>query len=132
VDGDCDGAELCYEDADGDGFGSATGVTSADVTCGADGVAAESTDCDDAVTSTSPGAEEACNGVDDDCDGVVDDDLADCEQEGRDKSLCGCQATAGGASGGSLAGLVAGVALLARRRRPGPGPTSPVAARGDA
>ena len=42
------------DDADGDGTPSAN-------------------DCDDADASVHPGAEEACNGVDDDCDGEIDE-----------------------------------------------------------
>jgi hypothetical protein len=33
----------------------------------------DSTDCDDDSEGVNPGAEEACNGVDDDCDGGTDD-----------------------------------------------------------
>ena len=40
----------------------------------ADGATASS-DCDDADPAVYPGAEEACNGVDDDCDGGVDEGL---------------------------------------------------------
>lgn len=48
-------------DADADGHDA--------IECGGD-------DCDDAALSTSPGALELCNGVDDNCDGVVDNGLA--------------------------------------------------------
>ena len=41
-------------DVDGDGYG-------------------ESTDCDDASSAIYPGADEACDGVDNDCDGLVDE-----------------------------------------------------------
>ena len=47
------------EDGDGDGFTVADG------------------DCDDANPAVHPGAEEACNGVDDDCDGAVDAEDSD-------------------------------------------------------
>ena len=38
-------------------------------------------DCDDAVETTFPGADEACNGVDEDCDGRVDEDF-DADSDG--------------------------------------------------
>ena len=34
-------------------------------------------DCDETNSSTNPGAEESCNGVDDDCDEGVDEGVAD-------------------------------------------------------
>jgi len=34
-------------------------------------------DCDDEVSTTYPGADEACDGVDNDCDGLVDEDAVD-------------------------------------------------------
>jgi hypothetical protein len=61
---DCNDAQILYADTDGDGFGAgapaACGVTS-------------STDCDNSVATTFPGALEICNSVDDDCNNLVDD-----------------------------------------------------------
>ena len=72
VDGDCDGAELCYADSDDDGYGTATSVSSADLSCDDTGEAAtDGSDCDDSDGSVNPGASEAAgDGVDQDCDGT--------------------------------------------------------------
>jgi MYXO-CTERM domain-containing protein len=79
TDNDCDGvtdeddasdAPTWYADADGDGYGD---MATSDVACGApaDHVA-DATDCDDGVSTTFPGADEICDGVDNDCDGTTD------------------------------------------------------------
>ncbi len=80
-DEDCDGSELCNDDADDDGYLDASGVTlvSTDTDCtdAHEGTDADpTTDCDDADPSAHPGAVETCNQVDDDCDGTADDGLA--------------------------------------------------------
>ena len=77
VDQDCDGREVCYLDADDDGFIAEGGLTlaSEDLDCTDLGEGLDNDprgDCDDNRASTHPGAEETCNGVDDDCDGFVD------------------------------------------------------------
>jgi hypothetical protein len=82
VDQDCDGVAddgtsggPWYPDADGDGYGSATGGVSA---CAQpDGYVTTATDCDDGDPAIYPRAEEIYDGVDDDCDGLTygDDDL---------------------------------------------------------
>jgi large repetitive protein len=78
-DDDCDGdtdegaadAALWFADTDGDDFGDLSAPLSA---CTQPiGYVADSTDCDDALDSVSPGALEVCNGFDDDCDGDTDD-----------------------------------------------------------
>jgi hypothetical protein len=84
VDNDCDGtvdeadaadALTWYADGDGDGYGDAGSST---VACSAPvGFVADDTDCDDTTRTTSPGAAERCNGVDDDCNGRVDDGATD-------------------------------------------------------
>ncbi len=76
VDQDCDGVDLCYEDTDGDGFGSTAQLTGSGMSCTALGESTSSTDCDDSDSSTYPGAAETCDGADDDCDGTVDEDSA--------------------------------------------------------
>jgi hypothetical protein len=63
---DCDDSVITYEDLDGDGYGTTTIVA-----CGV----LSANDCDDAVSTTYPGATEACNDLDDDCNGVVDNDI---------------------------------------------------------
>ncbi len=83
IDNDCDGvvdeddaadASTWYADADGDGHGDAGSTTAA---CDQpSGYVANTTDCDDADATTSPDADEQCDGHDDDCDGVVDEDDA--------------------------------------------------------
>jgi hypothetical protein len=70
IDQDCDGQELCWDDLDGDGYGSDEVVESADLDCADAGEAAVDGDCDDADADRLPGAEEGvADGVDQDCDG---------------------------------------------------------------
>ncbi|MCB9676281.1 MAG: putative metal-binding motif-containing protein [Alphaproteobacteria bacterium] len=74
IDQSCDGIELCYTDADDDGFGDA-GAPLLETTQGIDCVAetlraAVAGDCDDTAADVSPGAPEDCNdGIDHDCSG---------------------------------------------------------------
>ena len=56
VDQDCDTQELCYEDLDGDSFGSTSTVASLNLSCADAGESTVSTDCDDADADTFPGA----------------------------------------------------------------------------
>jgi hypothetical protein len=75
VDQDCDGTELCFVDADGDGARSVDGstVVSDDLECDAEGEASgsASADCNDADASVAPGADEIpADGIDSDCDGA--------------------------------------------------------------
>ena len=79
-DDDCDGSVddgltfiNYYVDTDGDGFG-AGAASNLCANPGA-GYVTNNTDCDNAASTTYPGAVELCNGVDDDCDVVVDDNI---------------------------------------------------------
>ncbi len=83
VDQDCDGdvdegatdMGTWYTDADGDGYGDASGATTA---CRQpSGTVGDGTDCDDSDAGTHPGASETCDGVDQDCDGDVDESAID-------------------------------------------------------
>ena len=68
ADQDCDGAELCYVDIDGDGYGVET-TTPGDLSC--TGAASVAWDCDDANANVHPAAvESAADGLDQDCDGT--------------------------------------------------------------
>ncbi len=70
-DNDCDGTvdegvlRTYYRDADGDGFGAASEMTTA---CSAPaGYSAAPTDCDDASAAVNPAAAEVCDGADNNC-----------------------------------------------------------------
>ncbi len=71
TDSDCDGLELCYEDADGDGFGGEGTVTSDSMDCSAAGVSATADDCEDSDVAYNPNAtEDDCTDPNDyNCDG---------------------------------------------------------------
>jgi hypothetical protein len=65
---------IYFEDADGDGYGTAS---SALATCDLPGgYSTDSTDCDDASIGVNPGATEICDGIDNNCDGLTDDATA--------------------------------------------------------
>jgi len=74
VDQNCDGLELCYVDADGDGYRTTATVTSSNLACDGPGEAPASMpagDCDDTDPTIHPGAfERVGDGVDSDCDGM--------------------------------------------------------------
>ncbi len=75
TDEDAVDAETFYADSDGDGYGDADAATAA---CEqpSDHVT-DSTDCNDALDSQHPDADELCNQQDDDCDGDTDEDAID-------------------------------------------------------
>jgi hypothetical protein len=62
-----------YTDADMDGFGDVNAAASYVSSMPQPGYSANQTDCDDAASTTYPGAPELCNGIDDDCDLIVDE-----------------------------------------------------------
>ena len=74
VDQDCDGTEVCYTDADGDGYRTLDTILSSDTDCEDAGEAAETVpliDCNDVVSAINPGMEEIPDdGVDQNCDGA--------------------------------------------------------------
>ncbi len=76
VDQNCNGQEICYRDADGDGYRTNQTVTSPDASCKkGDGEALVSSfqDCNDNNPSIHPSAPEVPNdGIDSDCDGADD------------------------------------------------------------
>jgi hypothetical protein len=79
VDNDCSGGvdegllSTWYHDGDGDGHGDSARTTEA---CAAPlDYVSTSDDCDDTETTVYPGAEEACDGLDNDCSGDPDDGL---------------------------------------------------------
>ncbi|MCB9780582.1 MAG: hypothetical protein H6742_18590 [Alphaproteobacteria bacterium] len=107
IDDDCDTEvdegvlSTWYADSDGDGYGDADAATES---CEApDGHVADATDCDDAVATTFPGADETCNDVDDDCDTEVDEGVlstwyADTDDDGygdADATIERCEAPDG-------------------------------------
>ncbi len=87
VDQDCDGGDLCYADADNDGFRPVmpTTVASSDLDCTDpfEATAADpASDCNDGDSDVHPGAEEVCNDdVDNDCDDTADCGDPECEAE---------------------------------------------------
>ncbi|MFT5679435.1 MAG: hypothetical protein ACI8RZ_000339 [Myxococcota bacterium] len=69
-----DGANVWYEDFDGDGFGEADRTT---IGCEQpSGYVADATDCDDSDGAVNPAATEVCDSIDNDCDGTADEDDA--------------------------------------------------------
>jgi hypothetical protein len=75
IDSDCDGAELCYTDYDGDGFRpDEYSEVEGDLLCtgaGLVGAAAPAGDCDDTDASVNPDGEESpSDGIDQNCDGT--------------------------------------------------------------
>jgi len=69
IDQNCDGRELCYEDFDGDSFGSLNTIISDDLDCNDIGESALATDCNDSDATIFPEAQEVvADGIDQDCD----------------------------------------------------------------
>ncbi len=64
-------SSVYYADADGDGFGSTALANFCSMP--ATGYSLNNSDCDDAISSTYPGAVELCNNLDDNCSGFIDE-----------------------------------------------------------
>ena len=70
IDEDCDGAEVCYQDNDGDGFGSNATLLSLDLDCLDAGESGNNLDCNDGNASINPTETEiVADGIDQNCDG---------------------------------------------------------------
>ena len=110
IDDNCNGGvddgvgSTWYRDSDGDGYGSLAAPTTR---CVAPiGYVANSTDCNDALSSIHPGAAETCNGVDDDCDASVDEGIGSTwyrDADGDTYGTSGVTATACSAPTGYIA-----------------------------
>jgi hypothetical protein len=80
IDNDCDGAtdegfilSTWYQDNDQDGFGGSTSLQS--VQSPGSNYTTQGGDCNDAISSINPNAQEVCDGIDNNCDGQVDNGL---------------------------------------------------------
>ncbi len=85
VDTDCDTRELCYDDADDDGYRLTSTRVSTDVDCTDSGEAVSGDptgDCDDTDALEYPSATEICDGQDNDCDGTVPSNEIDNDSDG--------------------------------------------------
>ena len=74
IDGDCDGTELCFLDADGDGWGSTRFIAAPVGPCIGASMSGNALDCDDDDPAIAPETAEICGGPDENCNGLEDDD----------------------------------------------------------
>ena len=83
IDQDCNGFDTvtCFEDLDGDGFGTSS-LLAPDGDCNDAGESPAPADCDDSTPSVFPGAPELCDVVDSDCDLSLVDEFADTDVDG--------------------------------------------------
>ena len=111
LDNDCDGVvddaagDTWYADVDQDGFGDADAATQR---CdGSGGYVADSSDCDDTLSTVYPNATEICDEQDNNCDGTVDENVTntyyqDADRDGHgdpDHATQSCSQPAGYADG---------------------------------
>ena len=112
ADSDCDGEELCWVDADDDGFyeDAAVPVETDDLLCSDGFVDAEGRpgDCADDEPLSAPGLAEVCDGLDNDCNTRVDD-AAGCFDDGE-----ACDEDVDCASGVCRSGVCVAPGLCAR------------------
>jgi hypothetical protein len=120
VDQDCDGAELCRVDLDGDGHHAEATVPSDDLACDAPGEAdagAPGGDCDDQDASRYPAAPEVPgDGIDQDCDGEDLIEEVDPTPEAPEDKEPGC--SCGQARGAPWGGIVLAAWAWRRARYP--------------
>ncbi|MFM7203946.1 MAG: MopE-related protein [Myxococcota bacterium] len=77
-DDNCDGSEICYKDADNDGYrpDATSTVTTSDKDCNDAYEARDTdptTDCNDSNPAVNPGKTEVLNNIDDNCNGQIDE-----------------------------------------------------------
>jgi len=75
IDNDCDSFDACYQDLDGDDFGTTLVDAAPNLTqpCFDTDVSAVDGDCDDNAPAINPDATEVCDGIDNNCDNGIDD-----------------------------------------------------------
>ena len=76
IDSDCNTTEICYVDADDDGYRTEATLISANLSCfdSGEGVTTDPTgDCDDSNGLRSPGRAEVCDTIDNNCDTRIDE-----------------------------------------------------------
>jgi large repetitive protein len=104
IDQDCDDVDVCYVDADGDGYGTDAGTTTLDddldCTNSSNGESDNTDDCDDSNDTIYDLAAELCDGLDNDCDGSLDDDESDLDNDGYVE----CAVDSGGWDGTAVTG----------------------------